>query len=200
MQRLRELARLVEAVFDELEQSFGAYQLRSSLSCIPGCGACCNNPNIEATVLEMLPLALHLYDLGQAETVLEELQSYSGFACYHYKRNSLDGLMSSCSVYKQRPVICRVFGAAGDRDKYGNTRLSVCRHIKQNKAEAYQLALQNLPREAPPRMATGKQRLRQIDFTLGREDLPINQALQRALQLVLFQSSFSDPESAGQIA
>jgi Fe-S-cluster containining protein len=200
MQRLRELARLVEAVFDELEQSFGAYQLRSGLNCIPGCGACCNNPNIEATVLEMLPLALRLYDLGQAETVLEELQGYSGFACYHYKRSSLDGLMGSCSVYKQRPVICRVFGAAGDRDKYGNARLSVCRQIKLYKPEAYQVAVHNLSLDTPPRMATGKQRLRQLDFTLGKEDLPINQALEAALRRVLFQSSFSDPESAGQIA
>jgi Fe-S-cluster containining protein len=200
MQRLRELARLVEAVFDDLEKSFGTYLLRSGLNCVPGCGACCNNPNIEATVLEMLPLALHLYDLNQAESVLEELQAYSGFACYHYKRSSLDGLMGSCSVYKQRPVICRVFGAAGDRDKYGNARLSVCRKIKQHKPKAYQIALQNLLFDIPPRMASGKERLRQLDFNLGKEDMPINQALQAALRRVLFQSSFSEPESAGQIA
>ncbi len=78
MQRLRELARLVEAVFDDLEKSFGSYQSQLGLHCKPGCGACCNNPNIEATVLEM-PLALQLYDQGKAEQVLEELAGfYSG--------------------------------------------------------------------------------------------------------------------------
>lgn len=200
MQRLRELARLVEAVFDELEESFGSYQSRLGLHCKPGCGACCNNPNIEATVLEMLPLAFQLYDQGKAEQVLEELEMYSGFACYHYKRSSLDGLMGSCTVYKQRPVICRIFGAAGDRDKHGNNRLSVCRVIKEIHASEYQQALQDLSQQPPPRMTDGKQRVRQLDFALSREDLPINQALKVALQKVLFQSSFGDLESTGQIA
>lgn len=200
MQRLRELARLVEAVFDDLEKSFGSYQSQLGLHCKPGCGACCNNPNIEATVLEMLPLALQLYDQGKAEQVLEELELYSGFACYHYKRSSLDGLMGSCTVYKQRPVICRIFGAAGDRDKHGNHRLSVCKVIKEIHATEYQQALQNLALQPPPRMTDGKQRVRQLDFSLSREDMPINQALKAALQRVLFQSSFGNLESTGQLA
>jgi Fe-S-cluster containining protein len=199
MQRLRELARLVEAVFDDLEKSFGSYQSRLGLQCKPGCGACCNNPNIEATVLEMLPLALQLYDQGKAEQVLEELELYSGFACYHYKRSSLDGLMGSCTVYKQRPVICRIFGAAGDRDKHGNHRLSVCKVIKEIHATEYQQALKNLALQPPPRMTDAKQRVRQLDFYLSWEDMPINQALKQALQRVLFQSSFGNLESTGQI-
>ena len=197
MQRLRELACQVEAVFDDLEQSFSSYQNRTGLTCKPGCGACCNNPQVEATVLELLPLALSLYDQGRAEQVLAELDRYSGFACYHYARASLDGLDGSCSVYKHRPAICRMFGAAAVNGKHGD-RLSVCRVIKQERAAAWQAAV--IASDQAPRMTDGKERVRQIDFALGRQDLPINQALKQALEKVLFQASFGGFESTGQVA
>jgi hypothetical protein len=31
------------------------------------CGKCCNNPEVEASVIEMLPLALRMYDEGKLE-------------------------------------------------------------------------------------------------------------------------------------
>lgn len=200
MQRLRELARLVETVFDELEQTFGNYQRASGLACKPGCGACCSNPKVEATVLEMLPLALNLYDQGKAELVLAELEQYSGFSCYHFVRHSLDGQAGACSVYSQRPGICRMFGAAGVSSKDGNTRLSVCRVIKQESPAAYQNALGTVQSTVPPAMTAGKSRLQQLDFSLGQHDFPINEALIQALKKVLFQSTYGGFETTGQVA
>ena len=200
MQRLRELARLVEAVFDDLEQTFTSYQNRTGLTCRTGCGACCNNPQVEATVLEMLPLALNLYDQGRAEQVLAELEQYSGFSCYHFARTSLDGQSGSCSVYKQRPAICRMFGAAAINGKHGTDRLSVCKVIKQDHPQAWQAELIAVKELPAPRMTDGKERVRQLDFALGRKDLPINQALKAALEKVLFQSSFGGFETTGQVA
>lgn len=200
MQRLRELARLVEAVFGELEQTFSAYQVSSGLTCKPGCGACCNNPRIEATVLEMLPLALSLYDQGRAEQVYAELEQYSGFACYHFARTSLDGQSGSCSVYSQRPAICRMFGAAAVNGKHGKDRMSVCKVIKAERPKALQAALIDVLELPPPRMTDGKERVRQIDYALGRQDMPINQALKAALEKVLFQACYGTFESTGQVA
>lgn len=199
MQRLRELARLVEAVFDDLEQTFSNYQQQTGLTCLSGCGACCNNPKVEATPLELLPLALHYYDLGQAEQMLADLQQYSGFSCFHYKRHSLDGLAGQCSVYRQRPAICRMFGAASVGSKDGKGRLSVCKVIKQERPDAYESVIASDCTDAP-RMSHGKSRIQQLDFRLGQQDMPINEALIVALEKVLFQSSFSDTESTGLVA
>jgi Fe-S-cluster containining protein len=200
MQRLRELARLVEAVFDELEQTFSQYQQDTGLTCLSGCGACCNKPTVEATPLEMLPLALNLYDQGRAEQVLGELQLYSGFSCFNFTRHSLDGMAGQCSVYKLRPAICRMFGAAGVSGKDGKGRLSVCKLIKQERPQAYENALIAVQSSPAPRMTDGKIRLQQIDYSLGNLDLPINRALIVALEKVLFESSFTDTEATGQVA
>ena len=200
MQRLRELACQVETVFSELEQVFSNYQQQSGLTCKAGCGACCNNPQVEATVLEMLPLALSLYDQGRADQVLGELELYSGFSCYHYTRASLDGLNGSCSVYKHRPAICRMFGAAAVNGKHGKDRFSVCKVIKQEKPQAWQAALIDVQEIPAPRMTDGKERVRQLDYALGRQDMPINQALKAALEKVLFMTSFGGFETTGQVA
>lgn len=191
MHRLRELSRHVEAVYDELAQSFGDYQRRRGLHCIDGCGACCNNPEIEATPLEMLPLALTLFDEGRAEQVLSELEMYSGFACYHFQRLSLDGTQGYCRVYGQRPSICRMFGAAGYSGKDGKTQLSTCKTIKVSRPSQYADTLIAMQSDPPPMMRHGKERVRQLDYELGRHDMPINQALKVMLEKVLLQAYFS---------
>ena len=195
MQRLRELARLVEAVYDDIDQTFGSYQKRSGLHCRQGCGACCNNPDIEASELEMLPLAIWLYDQGQAEAVLATLDTYSGFHCIHYVRTSLDGQDGYCGIYAHRPGLCRTFGAAAVSGKQG-LRLSVCRVIKQSLPDKYAAAL--IAREnPPPQMAHAKSHITQLDYQLGKQDLPINQALRNALQRVL-NSAFYCDEAMGE--
>ncbi|GGO66394.1 YkgJ family cysteine cluster protein [Bowmanella pacifica] len=200
MQRLRDLSRLVEAVYGELDHTFGTYQQNSGLTCRPGCGACCNNPEIDATALEMLPLALEIYDQGRAEQVLQELEAYSGFACFHYVRHSLDGVQGQCGVYQQRPAICRMFGAAGVKDKQAGMRLSVCRTIKADRTAEYQQTLITMLSAPAPGIAAGKDRVRSLDYELGKQDLPINQALKMALERVLFMAYYSDFEQSEDVA
>ena len=96
MNRLRELSSQVMDVYQSLSQEFSAYQSSQSLNCVEKCGACCNNPDIEVSPLEMLPLALHLFDTGRAEQEFDELDNYSGFACKQYQRLSLDGKEGYC--------------------------------------------------------------------------------------------------------
>ncbi|WP_116366522.1 YkgJ family cysteine cluster protein [Parahaliea mediterranea] len=200
MQRLRELARLVEAVFEELEMTYGGYQRRAGLGCTPGCGACCNNPEVAATPLEMLPLALDIYDRGQAEPTLASLQGYSGFACIHFVRHTLDGSRGECGIYHRRPALCRMFGAAGVSDKQGKARLSVCRTIKQARPAAHLVAISNLEASPPPRLSDGKEKVRQLDYALGQQDLPINEALRVALEKVLLLACYGDGEVNDRVA
>jgi Fe-S-cluster containining protein len=171
MQRLRELSRRVEAVYGEIATTFSAYQQQRGLNCRSGCGECCLQPTIEATELEMLPLALHLFDQGKAEqtlTQLEELTEPQG--CFFYQKLSFDGKQGQCSVYQQRPSICRLFGASGYRDKQGKTSLSVCKVIKTDRPLPYQ------------------------------QHLPVNDALQQALERVLFKAWYSGMNDDQQIA
>jgi len=200
MNRLRELSSQVMDVYQSLSQEFSAYQSSQSLNCVEKCGACCSNPDIEVSPLEMLPLALHLFDTGRAEQAFDELDSYSGFACKQYQRLSLDGKEGYCGIYEYRPGICRMFGAAGYKTKSGEATLSVCKPIKQAVPEKYAAALiaiqpawgqsnnsdpMSISNSKPPMIAEGRQKLAQLNYELGDKLIPINDALRYILEKIL---------------
>ncbi|CAI4171939.1 YkgJ family cysteine cluster protein [Alteromonas sp. DY56-G5] len=206
MNRLRELSSQVMDVYQSLSQEFSAYQSSQSLNCVEKCGACCNNPDIEVSPLEMLPLALHLFDTGRAEQAFDELDNYSGFACKQYQRLSLDGKEGYCGIYEYRPGICRMFGAAGYKTKSGEATLSVCKPIKQAVPEKYAAALiaiqpawgqsnysdpMSISNSKPPMIAEGRQKLAQLDYELGDKLIPINDALRYILEKILTLSFYS---------
>lgn len=190
MQRLRDLALEVLNEYQLLSEEFGSYQKQSGLHCLAGCGACCNNPQVEASILEMLPLALHLFDIGQAELYLEQMRDSGGFACHLFQRHSLDGMKGACTVYEWRPGICRMFGVAGYRSKTELPVLSVCGTIKNSVPAKYADALIAVSTSSPPMLAYGRQRVAKIDYALGEKLMPINQALLRALEKVLTQAAY----------
>ena len=191
MQRLRDLALEVLNEYQLLSQEFGSYQKISGLNCVEGCGACCNNPQVEASVLEMLPLALHLFDTGQAEAYLQQMHDSGGFACHLFQRHSLDGMKGACTVYEWRPGICRMFGVAGYRTKTDQPTLSVCATIKASKPQRFADALIAMSTSTPPMLAHGRQRIAKIDYALGEKLMPINEALVAALEKVLTQAAYS---------
>lgn len=191
MQQLRELSGQVMAVFETLSEEFGEYQSATGLTCTKGCGACCNKPDIEVTPLEMLPYAFHLFDQGLAESTLDALEAYSGFACMQYQRQSLDGKKGYCGIYTWRPGLCRMFGAAGYKTKTGEATLSVCREIKQQLPERYANALIMTDRPSPPMISSGQQRLAQLDYALGEKRMPINDALKYVLVKILMVASYA---------
>lgn len=194
MQRLRELSGQVLAVFDALSAEYSKYQQDRQLPCPPQCGACCNKPDIEVTVLEMLPLALHLFDQGRAEEVVESLPKESGFACQFFQRFSLDGNRGRCTVYPFRPGVCRMFGVGGYTTKNGAATLSVCGQLKSAMPQRYAEAVILASQHRPPMLAEGQSRLSQLDYQLGSERLPINQAVAKALQHVLTQAYYYNEE------
>ncbi|GIV37956.1 MAG: hypothetical protein KatS3mg032_2335 [Cyclobacteriaceae bacterium] len=57
---LPEKVQAVEQLFAELDEAMMRFRERINLSCPAGCVKCCLKPEIEATVLEFLPLAMHL--------------------------------------------------------------------------------------------------------------------------------------------
>ena len=220
MIRLRELSNKVMDVYQILSKEFNTFQSKQGLTCIEKCGACCNNPDIEVSPLELLPYALHLLETGQALKIYDELNnSETAAVCLQYRQTSLSGDQGYCGMYEYRPGICRMFGAAGFKTKSGSATLSVCKPIKTSVPEKYAAALiatQALSRTTmtvennnrylaansenaksackPPMIDEGRQRIAQLDYELGEKLMPINQALKYALEKILLSDFYACSE------
>ena len=180
--------KLIEGLFEQLDSEIFTFQNKTKLQCISGCGQCCNNPTIEASPLEFLPLAFHLFLNGKAETKLKELQSKQNPSiCHIYNPlNIVDYAAGQCSKYKYRGLICRLFGYAASRDKYGKQRLVTCKIIKENQQSIYQDTMEAINNGLHVPMFTDYyMQLAQIDFKLGNMIVPINKALKLAIEEVL---------------
>lgn len=180
-----EKVRAVEQVFDKLDGEIAAFQSRSGLHCAWGCGKCCFKPDIEATILEFLPFALHLYAQRQAEEWLEKLKEDNGSLCLIL--NPTQGGAGLCSEYKHRGLICRLFGYSARINKYGTKELLTCQIIKTDQRENYDAAGAKIATgvEPVPVMSHYYMQLLAIDEHLGREFFPINEAIRRAIDVIL---------------
>ncbi len=190
---------LVESLFLKLDQEIAQFQQSSKLSCVSGCGNCCTFPNVEASPIEFLPWAFHLFINGEAENTLNELNKNQSLTCFIYKPLSIID-QGRCSNYKYRGLICRLFGFAANTDKYGNLRLATCKIIKEGQAEAYNTTAEAMSKDLyVPVFTEYYMQLNQIDFTLGNKILPVNKALKMALEEVLHYYAYRPSPELGKI-
>ncbi|CAN1566618.1 hypothetical protein MCETHM1_02941 [Flavobacteriaceae bacterium] len=178
---------LVEELFDRLENEINNLKSKTNLHCISGCGQCCSKPNIDASPLEFLPWAFYLFLNGKAEVILEELNTKTTPFCHLYlslsTTNSTNG---KCTDYKYRGLICRLFGYAASRDKYGELRLATCKIIKENQQESYNNTEEAIKKGLyVPIFSDYYMQLTPIDYRLATTLLPINEALKMAIEEVL---------------
>lgn len=180
--------KLVEALYVQLEVEIKDFQQKSSLGCVANCGKCCNNPDIDASPLEFLPWAFHLYLKGEAETMLEQLHTTAAFTkCFIYQPFSeSEADKGRCSDYKHRGLICRLFGYGAISDKYGKLRLVTCKIIKEGQKVNFDQSTISINEGlSVPIFTDYYMNLSQIDFQLGNVVVPINKALKLALEEVL---------------
>ncbi len=176
----------IERVFERLDIETSALSKNTGMHCLSGCGKCCMKPDIEASPIEFLPLALAWYGLGIAEKKLEEIAANPSSICAVFNAVHLSDKFGNCSEYQNRGLICRLFGYAMSRDKNGGNKLVTCRLIKLDQPEAYQAAINKIAqKEYLPSIMNYYQRLSQIDFKLANSMLPINEAIQVAIQEVM---------------
>ena len=179
-----ELAAQVETVFDELDREIALFQAGSTLHCKMGCGKCCFKPDIEATVLEFVPFALFLYREGKAFEWLDRLRETKDSLCLIL--NPTQAGAGLCSEYRHRGLICRLFGYSARTNKYDRKELVTCEIIKTEQAEAYDTAAKKIEAGgAVPVMNQFYMRLHAIDADLTRDFYPINEAIKKAVELVL---------------
>ena len=181
---LLEKVRAVEEVFEALDNEIAHFQNWSGLHCSFGCGKCCFKPDIEATILEFLPFAHFLYTNNQAFDWLERLKGNDEKLCLIL--NPTQGGAGLCSEYKHRGLICRLFGYSARTNKHGKKELVTCAIIKGEQGDMYQASQQQIEsgREVPV-MSNFYMRLHSIDPDLTREYFPINEAIKRAIEVIL---------------
>ena len=199
---IEDKVRQVEALFDRLEIEINAFQTETHLYCNTGCGKCCTTPNIDASPLEFLPWAFHLFLNGKAEETLALLNNTTSGNCLIYRPLSVLEQKGSCSNYRYRGLICRLFGYAANTDKYGKLRLATCKIIKEQQQENFHKAeeLINNGKNVPV-FTNYYMQLAQIDLRMGIILLPINEALKIAIEEVLHYYAYRPfPDGLGNIA
>lgn len=178
------LVQEVEEVFQNLEKEIDNFKQCSGLHCKPGCGKCCLKPDIEATILEFIPFAVHLYENGKAMVWLEKLSQQESSICAILDSYSTGP--GHCSSYSYRGLICRLFGFSARSSKYGQRELVTCTTIKNEQPEAIQRISMGVKGEARmPLMSDYYMQLRSIDSGLPQEFYPINRAIKKAIETVL---------------
>lgn len=189
MKTLLQKVAAVERVYKVLDTEIAAFQKESGLHCISGCGECCKKPDIEATPLEFLPLALYLLDEGKAEQALQELSEKEDALCYLF-RPSITNFGGLCVDYPYRGLICRLFGYAARRNKEGQKELVTCKIIKECQSADYENAVVGLKKGMKvPVFSEYYSRLSNIDPEL-MHFYPINEAIKKAIQIVLHHYSY----------
>lgn len=178
-------AKAVEKLFARLDADIQKFYSKTSLRCFMGCGKCCTKPNIDATILEFLPLAMHYYMNGQAEGKLAELQNEEAL-CHTFTLISDVLDTGFCQNYNYRGLICRLFGASAAEAKGRGLHLYTCGSIKESQAEAFQKTTSDINHQNfAPIVAQYYRQLTNIDPDLARKYYPINEATKKALEFIL---------------
>jgi len=105
----------LEKMYSDLDKSLHNTEDMYELHCKPGCCKCCIGAadNKEASVFEMLPMAIKLILEGKAEGYLERLESMDDCAseqCVNLCVTDAEKGLGHCIYYLQRPFVCRLFG------------------------------------------------------------------------------------------
>ena len=184
----------VEHLFSQLDIEINTFQKETKLHCNAGCGKCCTKLDIEASPLEFLPWAFHIFLNGEAEKILAELEIKTSSICHIYNPLTwLDKVNGSCSNYPYRGLICRLFGYGATKDKFAQLRLATCSIIKEQQTKNYNTANKAINNGlAVPIFTDYYMNLSQIDFRLGNTYVHINKALQMALEEVLHYYAYRD--------
>ncbi len=174
-----------------MSSTFSTYQKSTGWNCLSSCGRCCLNPEVEASLYEMIPMALAIYEEGKLDEWVEKLTTSSQDYCLAYVDGKKSG-EGTCGRYEERPSICRMFAVAGLRNKNGQVTLSICRYIKE------EYHIQKIPvglsEEETPLMVKWSYKLASLDQRLVQERMPINQALYQALGKVALYAGYQEEE------
>lgn len=169
------------ALFREADRGADGLTQATGLHCPTGCGHCCAHHKPHATVADVMLLAEAEVERGTAELRIQQLQALPDDApCIYFAAGRLPG---GCTAYSLRPLVCRLFGFSATRDKHGELALSACHVHKREAKEAVERAQAYVAEGGEVAVMADLQiQADAIDPDRAREQVPINRALQKALE------------------
>lgn len=182
-------------LYRRLDRETARFRRQSGIHCAVGCGRCCTTPDIEATVLDMLPLAVDLWSRKQAGRMLDNIAAQEiDRTCIFYQPDPLIPGQGRCSVYAWRPLVCRLFGFSAKMDKQNKKTFVTCSTIKSLHPQKYDHVQRQIRQNtvagsrakqlAIPTMTDFVSQLAGLDPGIGQRSLPINLAMKEALHKV----------------
>ncbi len=163
-----------------MDQAYEEFSKLADLSCPKDCSSCCQDHHVHTSSFEMLPAALRIYREGKTDDIREAIERSSPNHCVLLKDHR-------CTLYEERPSMCRLFGMGRIENK---DSFSICKIIKKEYPEKVE-ALQRIDE------LKNIKSFNQLYFPLMTqipqgevEELPINTALKKAIEKVLFYSHY----------
>ncbi len=175
----------IVAVYQEIDTKIAQFQMASGLFCPDRCGHCCESNNVEATVLETLPLASEILSKNAADGLLPLLENRAingATRCVIYSPKAGHPGEGRCSFYEFRPLVCRLFGYAGRRNRKGILEPCFCRPIKDrhpDSLERFHTAVSK--KSLPPFYQDFFIRIASMHPIYGIKLLPVNAAIREGL-------------------
>ncbi len=178
--------RKVEQVFKQLEKGTDKFGKQSGLKCLTNCSLCCLKKDLEANVLEFLPLAYYLVKNNLHEEALDLLETNPEH-CINLAKNQAPGTTAGCSIYEHRGLICRLFGFSAVRDKNSRLALFTCSHIKNEFHTEYLNVMERINVDMSiPVVADVYYQIYYIDSQMASDYNPINVSIRKAIEKVAY--------------
>jgi uncharacterized protein len=184
--------------YQEVDRTILRFQEATGLKCPPGCGSCCVSQEVEATVLEVLPLAVESFSAQQEDLLyakIEEQERTGDRVCILYQPDPRTPGNGRCTYYKVRPLLCRLFGFAARKSKEGNLELCTCKLLRSAFPEALQKEGDKvLSKFSLPVSQEISMRIAVLNPDIGFRRLPLNLAIKSAIEAVFWGRESQDPE------
>jgi Fe-S-cluster containining protein len=179
----RDLSHRVLELYSEMDRQTAEFRTATGLRCLPGCGQCCESATPEVTVIELLPAAGELFSRGEAQQWLERIASVGETGrCIFFQPDPLIPGNGHCELYMFRPSVCQLFAFAAVKNKNRKPELVTCRCQKEQIPLLVKGAQEAISAGmAVPSFDYFSLKMVALEPSLGRQRVPINQALHLAL-------------------
>ncbi|MFH1981798.1 MAG: YkgJ family cysteine cluster protein [Pseudomonadota bacterium] len=173
----------VELLYLNIDRETAAFSAAAGIVCPEGCGRCCLSETVEASVLELMPMARALFRSGLIDLWVDAIfAAPSSGPCSVFEMDAATRGNGRCRLYGWRPLICRMFGFATRRDKNGNPAFRACREIDALRPATASAAVAAVVGGLPvPLFASYHLQVASLHTSLGSPLMPINKAFQQAV-------------------
>lgn len=181
-------------LYQDIDEVITMIKTWFAVACPPGCGVCCDthSDKIEASITEMLPLCVYLYENKTYQSWLDRANQER---CIFYSQASLQGRTGCCMVYDYRPLVCRLFGFTFMKDKYGGVMPVACSVLKRTFNE--KIPSNKVPIKAYPELRSFSLQSMMLD-PFGGKRYPINEAFINAMEYVILKIDLLQRDSTTQ--